>query len=173
MLTNEIIDQLRAFSDDEDASLWSQGDILNDNQITRDEVKRLAVILAQSPAKLRKRQYVAAQTPIENRHEGYSWNLYALFTNIADVEKRFQVLYSRQDWTLAEAREVVHSYSSRPVAEQNKLTHVERAALKVGNVTVKAKLNPKGELTLLVSLGGDRDVHITHQSLNTKIVFPA
>lgn len=172
MLTEEIIEQLRDVSSDEDSALWTQGDILVEHEVTVPEIKRLAVILQQNAAKLRRRQFVASETPTEQRREDYSWTLYSIFTNIEDQANRFRVMFSRTEWTLADAREIVNALQPKMV-EQNKLTHVEYANLKVGNVKVKAKLDPKGNLTLLVSLGSNRVCEVTPQSVNTKIVFPA
>lgn len=175
MLTEDIVSQLRAFSGNEDQALWGQGDVLHENQITKDEMRRLAVILGQSPAALFNRQFVAAENPIEKRSLKYSWKLYATFTKIADPELRYQTLFSRDEWRLEDAKEFVKALNPPVLAEDPKLTHVERAELRVGKVVVKAKLNPNGELTLLVNVGGGgtRDCNVTYQSVNTKIVFPA
>lgn len=173
MLTEKVINELKAFTGDEDRSLWTQGDILVENEITKEEVQRLSKILQQSPAKLLARQFVSAETPSNFRNPTYSWSLYQVFTKISDAEYRWDTMFSRKDWTLTEAKEVVRTLTASANAEQLQLTRVARASLKVGNVTVKAKLNPKGQLTLLVSLGGDRVCEVTPQTTNTRIVFPA
>lgn len=174
MLTENIIEQLRAYSGDEDHALWAQGDILNDNNITKEEIKRLAAILQQSPTKLYNRQFVAAENPIDYRRPDYSWTVYAIFTKIAHREQRYTAMFGRDAWTLAEAKEIVRTYNpSTSTQTENKLTHVERASLKVGNVVIKATLDPKGRLVLRVNLGASRDCIVTPQTVNTKIVFPA
>lgn len=172
MLNENIIDQLREFSGEEDNALWAQGDILNENEITKDEIKRLALILQQSPAKLAARQWVAAENPIDYRKSTYSWALYAIFTKISNRNARYTAMFSRTEWTLTEAKEIARSFNPK-TQEQNKLTGIERSTLKVGNVSVKAKLDPKGNLTLYVSLGAERVCEVYPQTVNTRIVFPA
>lgn len=172
MLTGDVISQLKAHTGDEDQSLWTQGDILRDNEITKEEVRRLSKILQQSPAKLLARQFVSTETPNNLRYSAYSWIMYSVFVKIVDTEQRWQAMFAREDWTLREAKEIVRTLNPSPSEEQAKLTHTERASLKVGNVTVKAKLDAKGQLTLLVGLGGHRVCDVTPQIANTKIVFP-
>lgn len=173
MLTNDIIEQLKIYVDDEDASLWTQGDILNDNDITKDEVKKLAAILQQPTSKLFNTQFVAAETPPEQRRAGYSWAMYAVFTKIVDPNVRWTTMFSRDDWTLAEAKDFVRILrSGGDNVELPKLTHTERGSMKVGGVDVKGSLNAKGQLTVTVYVGGERDVRVEHQKGSVKFVFP-
>lgn len=172
MLTAEIIEEFVRLVGEEDASLWAQGDTLNTHKLTKDEVKQLARIIQQNPTHLFKRQFVATETPQEKRHPAYSWNLYAVFTKISDPEQRWQAMFGRDNWTLVEAKDFVKSFNTPAHSEQKQLK-IQRAELRVGKYQVKAKLDPLGNLTLLVNVGGNRVCEVTPQSVNTKIVFPA
>lgn len=165
MLDEELIDAMRKLRDDEDNSLWKQGDLLRDNALTKAEMRKLAELLQRKTSTLEERKRVSTETPSEYRRTEYAWTIYKEFTRIEDPAVRWQLMFSRKDWTYNSAKEAVNLALGKPVAP---VANALSKAMVVGDILIKAKLD-KGTLTIKAFVGESYDVDVSQNERITTI----
>ncbi|SRR5258706_3306924 len=166
MLNDELVRNMLSLRDDEDSSLWQQGDILRDNALTKAETKKLAEILQRKPSTLDLRRRVSTETPNDKRNKNYSWSIYALFVRIEDPAIRWQLMFSRTEWTIQSASDAVRHVTQGDPKQSQTLSK----AMVIGDILVKGKLE-NDVLILKVWLGDSYDVDVSQNGRVTSIEF--
>jgi hypothetical protein len=168
MLTEQVIDQMRKCGDDEDGSLWKQGDLLRDNPLSKAEMKKLAELLQRKVSTLEMRRRVSTETPNDKRRKEYSWTIYAKFVQIEDQTIRWQLMFSRLDWTYESATKAVRDvlYGDRGPRPDS-----TTKAMMVGDILVKGRLDKSGVFTVKVWLGEEYDVDHQQTGKVTSLTF--
>lgn len=166
MISEEFIAKMIELRDEEDMSLWTQGDLLRDTPLTKSEVKKLAEILSRKASTLELRRRVSTETPDDKRRPEYSWSIYSIFIRIEDPIVRWELMFARKEWTITEANEAVKqaTYGGR------RTPSAISKAMVVGDILVKGKWE-KGKLTLRVWLGSEYEVEYSGDERTTTITI--
>lgn len=167
MLTEELITQMKSLRNDEDNSLWKQGDLMRDHALSKAEMKKLAEILQLKVSTLNNRRMVSIETPEDKRKKEYAWSIYSKFAMIDEPVIRWQLMFSRPSWTIDEATKVVQQ-QKRPTVQVKPATS---KYMIIDDIRIGAKLDDAGKLTVTVSLGSSYDVDVDQNDRKSIIVF--
>lgn len=167
-LNESIIEKMTVLIQKEDETLWAQGDLLVEAHLGRHEMKKLADIVQRKPQTLELRRRVAIETPREKRNPNHSWSIYAIFVKIEDPATRWEMLFSRDSWTVNEARKAVREFTFGPPQPAN--NNIKRMV--VGDVLVRGHLKDDGSMDVTVWLGNEYDATVTKASdKSTTVTF--
>ena len=155
-LTDSFIEKMQELCRNESLCLFEMGDLLVQAQLTDEEMKKLAQVVQRKASTLRQRERVSREITKDMRDDKHSWTVYAELVRIPEKKDRITLLNSRTEWTVEAMRKAVDDFidtqSGRP-----RRVRVDKAGLKVGDVTVVAELsgddltitikNPTGDVT--------------------------
>lgn len=168
MSISEVANRLSQLRNDEDNALWTQGDVLRDNPLSKADLRKVADILQRKVSTLELRRRVSVETPTDQRKPQYSWSIYSIFIKIEDPAMRWQLMFSRPEWTIPEANETVRGilYGVGPRKPKEAITKT----MVVNDIMVKGTLE-KGVLTVKVWLGDSYDVEVDQSGRTTTLTF--
>lgn len=167
MSITEVVDRLSQLRDDEDVALWTQGDVLRDHPLSKADLRKVADILQRKVSTLEMRRRVSVETPADQRKPQYSWSIYSIFIKIEDPAMRWQLMFSRPEWTIQEANETVRGILyGGPRKPKDAITKT----MVVNDIMVKGTLE-KGVLTVKVWLGESYDVEVDQNGRTTTLTF--
>jgi hypothetical protein len=168
MLTDEVINAMKAFCARENSTLWEMGDYLNEHRLTDDEMGKLGEIVQRTTQTLRQRENVAREFPIDVRDTSkYAWGIYKELLSVKGAEARQEILDSRSDWTIDSIRLYISDHNAGIAASKGKRgkgvkqqggTH---AGMKLRDIIVRGEISGD-EITLTVD----------HEIINTVGVLP-
>ncbi len=150
-----------------DSVAWELGDLLKRMAPADFELQKLSERVGLTKAVLRTFIRTATETPEDNRHpEKYSHSIYRIFARINDPGIRWQLLFSRPNWTVEEAsktvREIINGASKR--------SDTVTKSMVVGDIQIRGKLDIHGVLTVRVWRGKESDPEITDSNDNVTTV---
>jgi hypothetical protein len=165
----ELDDQFTQFIQQEDQTLWDQGDALVAYNPTDAEFEKLAEHHNRSVATLRTRMRVANEFKPGNRDAG-SFYVYVHLLKIHDPLKRASILAEKNlgDWTVDGMAARVAQYL-RDTGATRRVYEMRRAGMRLGDYRVTGELDDNG-LMLTVSNGDLTGATVTHQPVGNKIV---
>lgn len=167
MLNDETLTRLLSLRGEEDNTLWAQGDLLRDNPLSASETKKIAELMQLKAATLNLRRRVSTETPNDKRNAKYAWSIYAIFVRIEDPIIRWNLMFSRHEWTVQSATEAVRSVNDQ---RSNVPVSVSKTMV-VGDIIVKGRLEKDGTLIIKVFVGDDYECDTSRGSKYTTIEF--
>jgi hypothetical protein len=167
MLTNEFIEEFTKLRDDEDASLWQQGDMLKEAAFARSELKKVAELAQKKASTLAFRERVSRETPPEKRDKKYSWSIYSIFVQIEDHDTRWSLMFSRPAWTVEAANKAVKETQKGDITQPPKSI---TGKMYVGDILVSGRMEKGDRLSLKVWVPDSYDVDVDDSNRRYTIV---
>lgn len=171
MLTDDFVTKMQELCQNENLCLFEMGDLLVKAQLAEEDMRKLAQIVQRKASTLRQRERVAREITSDMRDSKHSWTVYAELIRITEKKDRVALLASRAEWTVEAIRKAVDDFieikSGRP-----RRVRVEKAGLKVGDVTITAELTGDDlAITIKAPTGDVTPIKLSHATiLHTSLI---